>query len=116
MPKPGTISQAQVHAAVKRSPRAKPAATHTATAFCAQCQADGEHEVYVDHNQEMVITCKDCQRMWKIPLSAVETPEDLAALLARHKESNVGQIAVELVEEEQAVFDAKFKKLMGIKD
>jgi hypothetical protein len=72
----------------------------TMTAFCANCQNDTEHSVYVDDAGELVLTCstENCGRFIKLPKGISE--DEARAYFAAHKDSNLGQVSREKAEEE----------------
>lgn len=86
-------------------------ATHVRKAFCAACQAETDHTCGLDKNQEVLCVC-GCGRFIKVPV--MESPADFESHLAAHKDSNVGQVTVEMAAAEQEKHDARFKKMMGI--
>ena len=81
------------------------------TIFCANCQAQTEHDCSPDKNGEVVFACS-CGRFLKAPLFA--RPEELDAYLATHHQANVGQVQTDTSAEEQARFDERFKRMMGV--
>ena len=78
---------------------------------CAQCRLDQPHTMTLDKNKEIIATCGVCGRQLKFPLVS---KEELANLIAKHKESSSNQISVEMAEKDQAIHDAAFLESMGI--
>jgi len=81
------------------------------TVFCANCQAQTEHDCSPDKHGEVVFTCA-CGRFLKAPL--FDHPDKLTEYLAAHHQANVGQVQTDTSAEEQAKFDERFKRVMGI--
>lgn len=71
----------------------------TKIAFCAAEQADTEHEITVDANGEIVLTCTSvvdevaCGRFVKF--AAGLTVDQIVELMAKHKDANAGQVSIE---------------------
>lgn len=64
----------------------------TKTAFCANCQADTIHQMEVDQNGEIVLTC-DCGRFQKLPAGMTKT--EMKDELSHRKETAEGQVSLE---------------------
>lgn len=79
--------------------------------FCANCQAQTEHDCSVDKNGELLCLCV-CGRFLKAPL--FDHPDKLVAFFAAHHKENAGQVQTDTSAAEQAKYDDQFKKLMGI--
>ena len=74
------------------------------TMFCANDQVETEHDLDVDGNGEVVLTCP-CGRFIKMPANT--TPETLTVAIEKQKESNEGQITQESIEQKkQELLDA----------
>lgn len=84
----------------------------TRVIYCAGCQMESEHAMLVDKNREIVADCSICRRVLHFPL--VDSPAELNALIAAHKTASAGQITVEQAATEQAIYDEKFMKVLGI--
>ncbi len=64
----------------------------TKTIFCANCQADKDHDAGLDAEGGLLLTCPDCERNLKFP-SGIDASQ-LDDLIAEHKEANEGQVSV----------------------
>lgn len=86
--------------------------------FCARQQRDTTHELDIDGNGEIVLTCTEnvgtekepeiCGRFVKLP--AGTDAEGVKAYVAAHKESNQGQVSVEAAEAKKAQLLADLNK------
>lgn len=63
------------------------------TIFCAREQAETEHTVVADGNNEFVVTCTSCGRFLKFPIGS-----ELDQQIERHNESNGGQVVLKAYE------------------
>lgn len=71
----------------------------TLIVFCANEQADTEHTLDIDQNNEIVLTCA-CGRFLKFP--AGTSADVMSGLLEKHKEANEGQVSVASIDEQKA--------------
>lgn len=80
--------------------------------FCANEQADTDHDCTLDQNKEVVASCVTCGRILKFPMP--KDQEHWDELTAAHQQANAGQVSVEKAAEAEAQADEAFKKAMGI--
>jgi hypothetical protein len=64
----------------------------TKPVFCANCQADTDHDATIDQNGDLVLTCA-CGRSIKFP--AAFDAEQVDEAIAAHKAANEGQISID---------------------
>lgn len=72
----------------------------TIAVFSAELQRETPHEIDIDGNGEIVLTCTETGRFLKFPKGT--TADELKAKLAEHKAANEGQVSMEAVEAEKA--------------
>lgn len=77
------------------------------TVFCANDQVEQPHEVNIDTNGEWLLTCTNCQRTLKFPVTF--SAQDIKDSLAEHKAVNEGQITQEII-------DKKINELISLND
>lgn len=68
----------------------------TKIAYCAALQKDTEHEVTLDPSGDLVFTCLESGRFFKI--SGKLSAEEIKAELDARKSLNEGQVSVEEIE------------------
>lgn len=72
-------------------------------------QEEVPHNAYVDNNGEIVLENPETGHFVKFP--AGTSSKELEALIARHNESNLGQVSAAQVEEEKAASESALEDI-----
>ncbi len=73
----------------------------TILVFCANEQKETTHQVDIDANGEIVVSC-ECGRFLKFPRGT--SAKELKEHLTRHQEHNTGQVSQEALDAERTKF------------